>query len=115
VTLDHATQEKGKQLHEVMRMFKQTTTLPLSSFLLHTPHKNTVSTVPPLPNDPSQTINRARPSLKAKKDSGKSITRSAQDLVAKKCGVIQQEDSLDDMTLQEYLQLYKHPLSESDM
>jgi hypothetical protein len=50
VTLDHEIQEKGKQIHEVMRLFKQATTLPLSSFVLQTPHhKNSTSVVSPPP------------------------------------------------------------------
>jgi hypothetical protein len=42
----------------------------------------------------------------------KSVTRLVQDLVAKKCGVLSNDDSLDYMILHQYLQLYKQPLSE---
>jgi hypothetical protein len=36
-------------------------------------------------------------------------------LVAKKCRVLQQEETLEDMTLQQYLNLYKQPLLEDSM
>jgi hypothetical protein len=34
IAIDSKTMEKGKELHKVIRMFKQATTSPLSSFLL---------------------------------------------------------------------------------
>jgi hypothetical protein len=36
VMIDSTTQEQGKQLHEVIRMFKEITTTPLSKFVLQT-------------------------------------------------------------------------------
>jgi hypothetical protein len=39
----------------------------------------------------------------------------AQDLIAKKCGILQNEDSLEDQTLQQYLDMYKKPLPDSSM
>jgi hypothetical protein len=101
--------EKGKELHEVLRMFKQATTSPLSSFLLETPKHKAKSK--------SQTSDRPRKShrLSGKGGKGKSVLKLAQDLVAKKCGIIQGEEALDEMTLQDYLNLYKVPLSKDSM
>jgi hypothetical protein len=56
---------------------------------------------------------RETPRLKKKNNSGKAIIHLAQDLVAKKCGVIKEDESLDKMTLQNYLDLYKQPLTDS--
>jgi hypothetical protein len=42
-------------------------------------------------------------------------TRLAQDLIAKKWGVIDQEESLEDMTLHQYLQLYQKPPIDDSM
>jgi hypothetical protein len=39
----------------------------------------------------------------------------AQDLVAKKWGIVQEEKTLDDMTLKQYLDMYKKPLNEDSM
>jgi hypothetical protein len=39
----------------------------------------------------------------------------AQELVAKKCGFLKDEEELDNMTLQNYLDMYKQPLSEESI
>jgi hypothetical protein len=39
----------------------------------------------------------------------------AQDLVAKKCGIFKENESLDDMTLKHFLEMYKEPLSKGSM
>jgi ABC-type transport system involved in cytochrome bd biosynthesis fused ATPase/permease subunit len=46
---------------------------------------------------------------------GKSIFKLAQDLVARKYGIVPQEKTLDNMTLQQYLDMYKEPLSKEAM
>jgi hypothetical protein len=43
------------------------------------------------------------------------MTKLAQDLVAKKCGILREEESIDKLTLQQYLDLYKQSLSEQSM
>jgi ABC-type transport system involved in cytochrome bd biosynthesis fused ATPase/permease subunit len=60
-------------------------------------------------------IQRKSPRLKEKNREGKIITKLAQDLIAKKCGIISEEGNLEDLTLQQYLDLYKKPLSEPEM
>jgi sugar diacid utilization regulator len=52
---------------------------------------------------------------KAQGSRGKSAQKLAQDLVAKKCGILQSDDSLEDTTLQDYLDMYKKPLSDDSM
>jgi hypothetical protein len=58
---------------------------------------------------------RKSPRVSAKNSKGKSILRLAQDLVAKKCGVIQEDKVLDNMALQQYMDMYKAPLTDSSM
>jgi hypothetical protein len=60
-------------------------------------------------------IQRKSPMLKGNNREGKTITMLAQDLIAKKCGVISEEGTLEYLTLQQYLDLYKKPLSEPEM
>jgi hypothetical protein len=43
------------------------------------------------------------------------MTKLAQELVAKKCGVLREEEALDKLTLQQYLHLYKQPLLDQSM
>jgi hypothetical protein len=58
---------------------------------------------------------RKSPRLKEKNKAGKTITKVAQELVAKKCGIISDKEPLDGMTLQQYMDLYKQPLTEQSM
>jgi hypothetical protein len=58
---------------------------------------------------------RRSPRFKKKNSSGKSIIKLAQDLVAKKCGITKENEDLDDMTLQQYVDMYKQPLLEQAM
>jgi hypothetical protein len=46
---------------------------------------------------------------------GKAITKLAQDLVAKKLRILDDQNNLDHMTLQHYLDKYKLPLFEQSM
>jgi hypothetical protein len=39
----------------------------------------------------------------------------AQEIVAKKCGIIKERDPLDNLTQQQYLNLYKQPLTNQSM
>jgi hypothetical protein len=60
-------------------------------------------------------LKRQSPWLKGKTSSGKTVVRMAQDLIAKKWGITPPYKSLDDITLKQYLEVYKKPLSESAM
>jgi hypothetical protein len=121
--MDPSTQEKGKELQEMLRLFKETTTSPLSTVILQTPCISIqlkpivhLSKPHPLPNhQPSKGSQRQSPRLQSKLSKEKSVTRLAQALVVKKCGVLKNDQSLDDMTLHQYLQLYKQPLLEDSM
>jgi hypothetical protein len=47
MSMDATTQEQGKELQEIMRLFRETATTSLSSFVLQTPlHKNSVLATP---------------------------------------------------------------------
>jgi hypothetical protein len=35
--------------------------------------------------------------------------------VARKCGITEEDQELEDLTLQQYIDMYKHPLSEESM
>jgi ABC-type transport system involved in cytochrome bd biosynthesis fused ATPase/permease subunit len=69
----------------------------------------------PMQSIAQELIQRKSPRLKEKNREGKIITKLAQDLIAKKCGIISEEGNLEDLTLQQYLDLYKKPLSEPEM
>jgi hypothetical protein len=87
-SMDPVDQEQGEELHEVLKLFKQATSNPLSACLLQTPkHKAQAKVSKEIPKEGSS---RQSPELKAKKGKDKSITRLAQDLVVKKCGLIQE-------------------------
>jgi hypothetical protein len=45
--------------------------------------------------------------LKEHRTKGKPIIKMAQELVARKCGILEEKQELDNMTLQKYLDLYK--------
>jgi hypothetical protein len=107
--------EKGKELLEVLRLFKQATTSPLSSFLLDTPKHKANSKSQTSEGDGGPDKQRKSPRLSGKGGTGKSVLRLAQDLVAKKCGIFHDEEALDEMTLQDYLNMYKEPLSNESM
>jgi hypothetical protein len=80
---------------------------PLSGFVLQTPQNKIIDQSTTNDKvDPGEAIIRKSPSLKKKNNSGKTVIKLAQDLVARKCGVIQEEEALEQMTLQKYLDLY---------
>jgi hypothetical protein len=58
---------------------------------------------------------RKSPRLKEKNNGGKTIVKLAQDLIAKKCGIIKEDETLDNRTLQQYMDMYKKPLTEQTM
>jgi hypothetical protein len=62
-----------------------------------------------------EAIIRKSPRLQKKNNSGKAVIKLAQDLVAKKCGIIHNDESLDQMTLKKYLDLYQQPLTDKYM
>jgi hypothetical protein len=116
MSIDPETQEKGKQLQDILRLFKQATTQPLSSFILQTPvYKNKTSDAVSIKDSVPQNLQRQSPRLKAKNNDGNTISKMAQDVVAKKCGLLQQEENLDEMTLQRYIQMYNQPLTDTSM
>jgi hypothetical protein len=55
------------------------------------------------------------PRLSAKDLEGKTVLKLAQDPIAKRCGIVPNEESLDDTTLQRYLDMYKKPLPRTFM
>jgi hypothetical protein len=113
--MDQIIEKQGQDLHELLQLFRQATTEPLSSFILQTPtHKDTKAAEQQQNEMPRQDKQKQRksPRLKKKGIKGKPIIKMAQELVAKKCGIIQEDQELDTMTLQQYLDMYKEPLSQ---
>jgi hypothetical protein len=41
--------------------------------------------------------------------------KKAQEVIAKKCGVLDEEQDMDNLTLQKYLNLYKQPMSDASL
>jgi hypothetical protein len=91
----------------MLRLFKQSVSSPLSGFVLHAPKNKTSEVGSKQPADPlSQDGQVPRRSPKLKKlvkkkpqSEGKNMCRLAQDLVAKKCGVLKDDDTLDALTM----------------
>jgi hypothetical protein len=83
----------------------------MSSCILQTPiHKsNTEETSKKTKSEPlrkSLEKLRQNPRVSNKSTKGNSIRKLTQDLVTKKCGIIHEEESLDNMTLQHYVDMY---------
>jgi hypothetical protein len=103
---------QGDQLMEVLQMFRQSTSSPLAASILTTPLLKLL-----LRGAKDEVVlgqhdkKRKSPRLSAKSDKGKSVLKLAQDLVAKKCGLPQSDDPQEDMTLQQYLNMFKEPSS----
>jgi hypothetical protein len=51
------------------------------------------------------------PRFQNKEDKNKPILKKAQELMARMCGILEEEKELDSMTLQQCLNMYKNPLS----
>jgi hypothetical protein len=114
--MDSEIKAQGEQLFEILQMFKQATTSPLSTSVLETPSHKVISQEVRnnfLGGSPDK--QRKIPRLSAKSSKGKYVLKLAQDLIAKKCGIVQDEDSLEETTLQQYLDMYKKPLPNSSM
>jgi hypothetical protein len=86
-------------------------TEPLSSFGLPTPHHKRKITVEPDGEEANQQ-NKVKKSAKMKEKNSKnmSINKLAQEVLAQNCGIIREDEDLDDMTLQQYIDMYEHPL-----
>jgi hypothetical protein len=116
IEMDQATQQQGQELQEVLKMFKQAHSSPLSSCILKTPqHKRLAILAQTQMSDQHADLKTKSTRLKGKTSSGKIVVRMAQDLIAKKWGITPPDRSLDDMTLKQYLEVYKKPLSETAM
>jgi hypothetical protein len=110
--IDEQTQGQGKELLELLQEFKQATTGPISSFILQTPTNKgkKVSEVSPVETD-TQLPYRRSSRLKKKASKDKLLIKMAQELIAKKCGLLNEEKEMEDMTLQQYLDMYRQPLN----
>lgn len=113
ITMPTIIQDDGQQLQEILQLFKQSTASPISGSLLTTPlnKKDLVQKI----NEAEAIQKRESPRLKNKRVHGKTVVEMAQDLIAKKWGVVSDEEALDHLTLQQYIDIYKHPLSEEAM
>jgi hypothetical protein len=93
---------------ELLQMYKQTTTVPLSGSILKNPAHKVIPQATKISLEARESITpRKSPRLIAKGSKGKFVLKLAQDLIAKKCGIVSNEESLDDTTLQQYLDMYK--------
>jgi hypothetical protein len=72
--------------------------------------------IPPPPMEAPKSVNQRRsPRLKGKSGKGKTIIKMAHELIAKKWGILDEGEVIDNMTLQQYLDIYKQPLNEQSM
>jgi hypothetical protein len=58
---------------------------------------------------------RRSPRMKKKASKDKLLIKMSQELIAKKCGLLNEEKEMEDMTLQQYLDMYKQPLNEESL
>jgi arsenate reductase-like glutaredoxin family protein len=95
---------------------RNASTEPLSSFGLPTPHHKRKITVEPDGEEANQQ-NKVKKSAKMKEKNSKnmSINKLAQEVLAQNCGIIREDEDLDDMTLQQYIDMYEHPLNEESL
>jgi hypothetical protein len=76
--MDRSIQAEGQELQEVLRMFKQATTDPISTYLLQTPrNKVQIDDEQKRMEKQVETRPRKSPRLKDKKSSGKSMVKLA--------------------------------------
>jgi hypothetical protein len=90
------------------------TSYHLTSLLLHSidsQHKMATGQSKADDQKEKQENHRKSSTLRANNSKGKSILNLAKDLVAKKCDFLLDVESLDDMTLQQYINMYKQLLS----
>jgi hypothetical protein len=100
----------------VLSLFKQATSKSLCGYVLQTPqHKAPLSIETDTSKGQGTTTSEKSPRLQQKNNSGKVVSKLAQELLAKKYGITSEDEGLDDLTLQQYLDLYKQPLSENSM
>jgi hypothetical protein len=125
-SMDQGSREQGQQIQQILSLFKQTTTAPLSGFVLQTPlHKSGMpkskgkehlkEPISKVKEQLKESPIRQSPRLKHKNSDGKTTTKLDQDLLAKKCGILEEDQEMDTMTLQQYLDMYKQPLSAKTM
>jgi hypothetical protein len=81
-------------------MLRQANSKPLASFILQTPQYKKSSAELPEASEPDKQKNTKRsPRLKEKGTKGNNIIKKAQELVAKKCGILGENQEMDNMTL----------------
>jgi hypothetical protein len=111
--IDQAIQQQGRDLHQLLQMFKQSNSEPLSSFIMQTPKHKSQEDKGSAPSEGDhQVIQRKNLRQQTKNSAGKIIIKKAQELIANRCGFLEEGKERDNMTLQHYLNMYKNPLSE---
>jgi hypothetical protein len=113
--IDEAIQDQGRDLLQLLQLFKEANSDPLSSCILQTP-KNKTKQNQQLKSDKANVQPNQRKSLRLQEKGTKNKSiKMAQKLVAKKCGIIHDEEDLDNITLQQYLDMYNHPLNDDSI
>jgi hypothetical protein len=113
-----AIKEQGRDLHELLQMFRQANSEPLSSFILQIPKHKKAADEPQLkqpPNNLKQKKQRKSPRLQEQRPKGKSVLKKAQELIARKCGIVEEDEDFDSMALQQYVEMYKQSLTKESM
>jgi hypothetical protein len=85
---------------KMWQMFRNATTKPLAACVLATPkHKQSDTAGTTLVKSANQDKPRQSPRLEEKSTKDKPILKMAQELVAKRCGILKEDKELDTMTL----------------
>jgi hypothetical protein len=107
IRMDKPIQKQGQNLQEVLRLFREAHTTPLSNFIMQTPqHKLPIISDQTQPSDQDEKDQMQSSRFKGNNKSGKTIVKMAQDLIAKKWGIAKPEENLVNLTLQHYLDVY---------
>jgi hypothetical protein len=114
--IDQAIYDQGRELHELLHLFKQATTEPLAAL-----SSKLRSTRPSLRHIPLQCLLLRQLPTGAVQDLKEKLVRESlssrwrRTLWQKKCGTQNDEQDLHSATLQQYMDMYKHPLTEGSI
>jgi hypothetical protein len=96
-------------------MFKQANSDSLSSIMQTPKHKSREDIGSATIGGNQRELQRKSARQQAKNSAGKTMIKRAHELIAKNCGFLEEGKELDNMALQQYLNMYKNPLSEETM
>lgn len=107
------TRDEDTDSSDCMKAFKEDVTQPLQPSLLNNPSSKKELVTEN--NKQTEVPTRSSPRLKNKMKKPKPAIKMAQEVLARKWGMLKNEEEMDNLTLQQYLDIYRKPLSCSAM